>query len=378
MAGDFTIVVKLFEDTANRLFADNPEQSISVSMGLFNERAGAVVVPGRPGGNYAIGSESELFSTVANAVMDEAINAGKSIYIWADTVGAAAFTSVLIDYPEIARGRLEIPLSSGIIRGQVAQRTTPNELYFEVGVTRSVVQWVADQMAANAGSPQADEMRRLNSEAEELQDMADNIDPHFERSEGLVLADGSAVRRIMEPQTSPTDGNPLTVMGFPIPGTRRLEANEIAARRLASEARSLEGQAQSIMRGLGRPPISDGLKASLIDRLYNGPNAWELKRPIQSAWGVWCRLGNLPWYVLADNFSNLHFGYAGAAAGFSQTELEYNAHAGSLIRNWRRDDPRDQLAAAEGMELHRSTGASVQWEDIVEILNQNSEFRENG
>lgn len=380
MSAEFTIVVKLQDDNSNPLFLGNPEDVISVKLGLYRSGIRRAVIPSRPGGMFSPGKTTYIFSTISDALAQEFINGSEkySLYIWAEDLGSAAFTSSLIEDPELARGRLEVPFYHGVIRGAVSQNSTTSEIYFEVGVTQSVIQWVASQMSLHSYDQNTLRMRMLNEQADRLEQAAMDVDPYYRRREGVILADGSGITQYLDPDTRPDTSEPMTVLGIPFGRTRSIGENEAAANIFHKALTNLRGEAQGIMRGLGRPPITEGGISVITEMMYSGENSWELKGPIESAWGAYCRLGNVPWHVKHDDLSNLHFGYAGAFAHFSPIELEYNAHAGSFVRTGKLDDPRDQIAVQEGMDLMAevASGENIfDWEDILEIINSNSTMR---
>lgn len=231
MSGEYTIVVKLQDDISNPLFLGNPEDTISVKLGLYQSGVKSAVIPSRPGGMFSTGQTTHIFSTISDALVQEFINGDEkySIYIWAEDLGSAAFTSNLIKDSELARGRLEIPFHHGVIRGAVAQTSTTSEIYFEVGVTQSVIQWVASQMSLHSYDRNTSRMRTLNERADELEQDAMDIDPYYRRSEGIILADGSRVTQYLDPDTRPDTSEPMTVFGIPFGRNRTIGENEAAA-----------------------------------------------------------------------------------------------------------------------------------------------------
>jgi hypothetical protein len=118
---------------------------------------------------------------------------------------------------------------------------------------------------------------------------------------------------------------------------------------------------------------------------YNGP--WDHKAAIRARWGKTATLFGVT--ISFDIWSNIHFGYVGAAAGFSRTTLLRAAGAaqaafskipdGYVERLFATstgifeaaDDPRDQHSIALGVDLRASNETGVLLDRLLKRMRAN-------
>jgi len=124
---------------------------------------------------------------------------------------------------------------------------------------------------------------------------------------------------------------------------------------------------------------------------------WDHKPFIKKNYGMWSYddvSGNSYQY---DVWSNVHFGYVGAASGFSDWELKSGAGVGQLLAGtsdvgifdkeyWRRrfstlgdadvlaafDDPKDQAAIQLGIDLWRKYGTELTADELMDAIRATS------
>ena len=110
---------------------------------------------------------------------------------------------------------------------------------------------------------------------------------------------------------------------------------------------------------------------------------WDHKPHIGSNWGYWRRIGEYKYYY--DIWSNIHFGYVGTAAGFSESVLLDGAGAVQIVSTLARfrlprmsknvkglrafDDPSDRASIRIGIRLYK-TGATFQ-SILIAVLRNN-------
>lgn len=119
--------------------------------------------------------------------------------------------------------------------------------------------------------------------------------------------------------------------------------------------------------------------------------AWDHKPVILKNYGKWAYDPKTNTSYCHDVWSNIHFGYIGAASGFSDWALKSGAGAGQLLAGnanigfseyWRRrfetlgdadvlsafDDPKDQEAIKTGIDLWKKHGANVTQDQILDAM----------
>jgi len=98
---------------------------------------------------------------------------------------------------------------------------------------------------------------------------------------------------------------------------------------------------------------------------------WDHKPHIYRVWGTDNRLGNHPLAYYYDIWSNMHYGFIGIKAGFSQEHLLEGANKAQIFDNAgaTEDDPADREAMLEGMRL-AGIRETVTIADFINITNR--------
>lgn len=111
-------------------------------------------------------------------------------------------------------------------------------------------------------------------------------------------------------------------------------------------------------------------KTGFHEALYSlGTGEWDFKPVIYDAWGTDNRLGNSAAVYKYDIWANLHYGYVGAAAGFSKDELNWGANVQQQADSKSEDSTRDQEAIEAGVALYDRSPAAVDCTQLQNILN---------
>jgi hypothetical protein len=103
---------------------------------------------------------------------------------------------------------------------------------------------------------------------------------------------------------------------------------------------------------------------------------WDHKQPIRLNYGMFSYDSMTKRLFFYDIWSNIHYGYVGLAAGFSENELTTGAKAAnlasslgmSILQYGQADDPRDQAAIALGMNLWKQSGPSLDLQSLLDSI----------
>ena len=111
---------------------------------------------------------------------------------------------------------------------------------------------------------------------------------------------------------------------------------------------------------------------------------WDLKDEVLRTFGPNVEVRGV-WYLF-DILGNIHYGFVGKAAGFSDLELKKGAGAANFVDNYRNaeyrrqviggwwksnfDDPSDQAAISIGMDLHRKYQLDVTPSRFYEVFSR--------
>lgn len=103
----------------------------------------------------------------------------------------------------------------------------------------------------------------------------------------------------------------------------------------------------------------DSLVSGGMDWYLPGSPKWDHKPRLNPIWGAFNRLGNQPYYLYYDIWSNMHYGYVGKQLGFTKKELLDGSGLQQLFDALSEDDPRDVQSMTEGYNLGIASTSSV-------------------
>lgn len=115
------------------------------------------------------------------------------------------------------------------------------------------------------------------------------------------------------------------------------------------------------------------LAYSKFANLVGPRKVWDHKGPIQNDYGLWSYDAGGKRLYGHDIWSNIHYGYIGREADFSEEELYGGAGIANLKSSWGKsyreygqmDDPKDVEAIRIGIELWSGPGGGVSADDVV-------------
>jgi hypothetical protein len=129
---------------------------------------------------------------------------------------------------------------------------------------------------------------------------------------------------------------------------------------------------------LAMPPIAVAAKGTAYGLWAEkvGPDReWDHKDSIANAYGGWSPVPGQPGEISWDVWSNIHYGFVGKEAGFSDWELHKGADAADKFK----ENPGDQLAVQIGIDLYNKYGDDLKPEHIQQaIIEHYDEFGAKG
>jgi hypothetical protein len=245
------------------------------------------------------------------------------IHIWAEPYGHVALRLKAGQDP--AKGRLSLKVDS----------TSESRIGFIVRlmVLDSVVQYIVDEMNRNASSKFVENLRKINMDSKSFRSKAEKLESRLDGLHGWehFRTSGQAEQA-------------------------RMRANELG--NLAK------------MEWAGRVRSAESTMSRVFGLLLGGDAAWDHKPKIRPIWGAKNRLGNSESIYYYDIWSNMHYGYVGAVAGFSLETLLSGADFANFFDSFSRDPPLDRDYIVAGFELY-SPPRKVTIDRVIDLVRVN-------
>lgn len=307
----------------------------------FAETPGLPVAGGKSA-EYDGGPILQKSQIIVFAITEEEYRAPNyELYIWANPYASLAFQEHG-SHGGLAVGRLILTRRSEKRRGAVTvpvRGAGPGDLqiYYEVTLVNSVVQYIADEMNTNAATPEVTQIRLKMAQ---------------------VAADMAAYQKLTGTTTEPR---------FFHPRSRAMWRSMTPEGRIWKRIEDTENQAEYDYGHLVHK--DEGFSGFAQDIYFWGGGQWDHKPRIRPVWGTDQRLGNTKTTYFYDIWSNIHFGYVGRAAGIPLTTLTEGAgkaqfwDSGSTTG----DDLIDEQGVIAGYNLY-TTGGTVTVDDLLAIL----------
>jgi hypothetical protein len=264
--------------------------------------------------SYTVSSESKVFRV---AIRPE----GGMVTIWADPYAVAA---LYCDGASSARGRITTWFGEVTSDDEnewikvgfpdlLSESDDNEDAWILVELLQSVVFFIASEMNRNRVSEQVRTMRALNREA-------------YQRFSNAGQ-DGS-VSGIFKDQASAMGNKIRTMLSLSISG-------------------------------------------------FPGHGEWDYKIPVGMVWKERNRLGNEEYYYYYDLWSNIHYGYIGACAGFHLFDLLFLSQGAHILaqKTLESESSEDVDATSEGYQLFGANLDQITVDVIIAILARHPEWR---
>lgn len=132
-----------------------------------------------------------------------------------------------------------------------------------------------------------------------------------------------------------------------------------------AKATNLKNRAEN--RWATKVHTNSGVTGVLADIWFLGGGEWDHKPIINPVWGAQNRLGDRSEVYYYDIWSNIHYGYVGRAAGFTEGKLKEGASTQQQVDSGTEDDSADVESIAAGFALYQS-GKPVTVEQVVAVV----------
>ena len=255
---------------------------------------------------------------------EEEFNAGNfRLYVWGEPYGYVALRHA-VAHENLAVGRLELApqhcTKGGLPKPPRNALPGDEQILCEFEAVQSVVNFIVDEMNKNANGP---EMEKLLTMEEDYRTEFKKINP--------------------PPLYHSYSGTPPLVW--------QSKKGYLACLTHSNEG----GNVDSIQDFIFCLPGQDG-------------GIWDHKPIIRPIWGAKNRLGNRGLIYYYDIWSNIHFGYIGAKAGISKSDLTFYPGIAQFVDNFtgRGDDIVDMQAIIAGINLNERKKIFIL--DLINVL----------
>ncbi|WP_039018128.1 polymorphic toxin type 44 domain-containing protein [Halocynthiibacter namhaensis] len=265
-------------------------------------------------------------------------------HIWAEPYGIAALASPYF-HNNLCVGRVRLisgswkhkGSASGLQSRPAAIKPDDMVIEFDVQIADSVVQFAVNEMNNNQNDPRIETIQYLNQESDDF----------------IAMDDG----QLLDPMKNSGGHDNYTDIGL----DSRDEADYRFGHIVHADPHPDHGWFQRQTQ-------------RFQEWFFEGGGEWDHKPRIYPYWGSMNRLGNRGHVYRYDIWSNIHYGFMGAHAGFGLQHLIEQASVAQVLDNITgSDDIKDQTATEEGFNLYlRSRHVTIQ--DLVNIAQRHPEW----